>query len=89
MFRVYGLNLRNKLLSLNHIHGNLRYLSSYITLPKIPEAHVPIKAWIRDVPVEQDAEAQLQAIAKLPIVHSHVAAMPDVHIGKGALVLVV
>ena len=26
------------------------------------------------------------SLAKLPIIHSHVAAMPDMHLGKGACV---
>lgn len=36
--------------------------------------------------VEASALAQLQNISKLPIVHPHVAAMPDVHTGIGATV---
>lgn len=47
---------------------------------------VPIKAWIRGVPVEHAAIEQLRNIARLPFVHSHVAAMPDVHLGIGATV---
>ena len=38
------------------------------------------------MPVEKDATDQLLSLAKLPIVHSHVAAMPDMHLGKGACV---
>lgn len=47
---------------------------------------VPIKAWIRGVQFEDAAREQLAAIAKLPILHSHIAVMPDVHMGKGATV---
>ncbi|MEQ1633050.1 MAG: RtcB family protein, partial [Planctomycetota bacterium] len=47
---------------------------------------VPIKAWIRGVVADDKALAQLRNVARLPIVHSHVAAMPDVHHGKGATV---
>ena len=36
--------------------------------------------------VEDGALAQLRNIARLPIVHHHVAAMPDVHLGIGATV---
>lgn len=46
----------------------------------------PVKAWIRGVPVEDAARRQLENIARLPFIHSHVAAMPDVHLGKGATV---
>ena len=46
----------------------------------------PIRAWINGVPFEADARAQLERIARLPFIHHHVAAMPDVHLGKGATV---
>ena len=46
----------------------------------------PIRAWINGVPFEPDARAQLERIARLPFIHHHVAAMPDVHLGKGATV---
>ena len=51
-----------------------------------PTSNVPIKAWVRGVPVEASARAQLENIAGLPFVHKWVAAMPDVHMGKGATV---
>ncbi len=47
---------------------------------------VPIKAWIRGVPADESALRQLRNVASLPIVHAHVAAMPDVHFGIGATV---
>jgi tRNA-splicing ligase RtcB len=46
----------------------------------------PIKLWTRGVPVEGEARAQLERIAKLPFVGPHVAVMPDVHLGKGATI---
>lgn len=46
----------------------------------------PIKGWTMGVPVEPDAVKQLKNIASLPFIHSHVAVMPDVHVGKGATV---
>ncbi|WP_373047764.1 RtcB family protein [Vulgatibacter sp.] len=49
-------------------------------------ARVPIKAWTRGVPVEQEAVAQLRNIASLPFVSGWIAAMPDVHLGIGATV---
>jgi tRNA-splicing ligase RtcB len=47
---------------------------------------VPIKAWTRGVGVEDAARKQLENVAKLPIVHPHLAVMPDVHFGIGATV---
>ncbi len=47
---------------------------------------VPIKAWVRGVPVEEAAKRQLQNVAAMPFVHQWVAAMPDVHWGMGATV---
>jgi tRNA-splicing ligase RtcB len=47
---------------------------------------VPVKMWTRGVPVEDEAKRQLQNAARLPIVFSHIAAMPDVHFGIGATV---
>lgn len=49
-------------------------------------AGVPIKAWVRGVPVEPEALAQLRNVARLPFVWRWVAAMPDVHWGIGATV---
>lgn len=50
------------------------------------EGGVPIKMWTRGVPVEDSARQQLHNVARLPIVHGHIAAMPDVHYGIGATV---
>lgn len=52
----------------------------------IETGHAPIKAWIRGVLVDDKALQQLRNVAGLPIVHGHVAAMPDVHWGIGATV---
>ncbi|WP_277611246.1 RtcB family protein [Microbulbifer celer] len=49
-----------------------------------PPNTVPVKIYTEDV--EAAALQQLKNIAQLPIVHSHVAAMPDVHMGIGATV---
>lgn len=46
----------------------------------------PIKAWTRGVMLEEQALGQLRNVARLPIVHGWVAAMPDVHWGIGATV---
>lgn len=45
-----------------------------------------IKAWVKGVPVEEGARRQLENVAGLPFIHSHVAVMPDVHYGRGATV---
>ena len=45
-----------------------------------------IKAWVRGVPVDEGARAQLEHVAGLPFIHSHLAVMPDVHFGRGATV---
>ena len=47
---------------------------------------VRIKAWTRGVPVEDVARQQLLNVASLPFIFKHVAAMPDVHWGRGATV---
>lgn len=45
-----------------------------------------VKMWTRGVPVEDEARRQLENVARMPFVFSHVAAMPDVHLGRGATV---
>ena len=45
-----------------------------------------IKAWVKGVPVEPKAREQLENVAGLPFIHSHLAVMPDVHFGRGATV---
>jgi len=52
----------------------------------IETGRAPIKAWIRGVVADDKAIQQLRNVALLPIVHGHVAAMPDVHWGIGATV---
>jgi tRNA-splicing ligase RtcB len=46
----------------------------------------PIKAWVRGVPLEDEARKQVVNAARMPFVHHHVALMPDVHAGIGATV---
>jgi tRNA-splicing ligase RtcB len=46
----------------------------------------PIKGWTVGVPVEPDAIKQLKNLAALPFIQSHLAVMPDVHVGKGATI---
>ena len=47
---------------------------------------VPIKSWTVGVPFEEEARQQLVNISRLPFIHKWVAAMPDVHLGKGATI---
>jgi tRNA-splicing ligase RtcB len=51
---------------------------------EIDEGRVPVKVYTQEI--EPTARAQLVNVSKLPIVHHHVAAMPDVHLGIGATV---
>lgn len=50
------------------------------------EGHAPVKMWTRGVPVDDKAKAQLTRTASMPFIHSHVAVMPDVHVGLGATI---
>ena len=47
---------------------------------------VPIKIWADGSEVESQAMTQLKELGQLPFVFKHIAAMPDVHLGKGATV---
>ena len=50
----------------------------------LTDQHVPVKIWTDDV--DEKSKLQLSNIASLPFIHHHVAAMPDVHLGKGATI---
>ncbi|CAQ82531.1 MULTISPECIES: RtcB family protein [Photorhabdus] len=47
---------------------------------------VPVKMWTHGVPVEAEAREQLLNTAKMPFIFSHLAVMPDVHLGKGSTI---
>src|SRR3989440_2389157 len=51
---------------------------------EIHEGLVPVKVYTGEI--EAAARQQVVNISRLPIVHHHVAAMPDVHLGIGATV---
>jgi tRNA-splicing ligase RtcB len=51
---------------------------------EIREGRVPVKVYTDEV--EERARRQLANLSRLPIVHHHLAAMPDVHHGIGATV---
>jgi tRNA-splicing ligase RtcB len=57
---------------------------SYQTLKS--EQGVPIKAWVKGVPLEDAAREQLINVSQLPFIFKWVAAMPHVHWGIGATV---
>lgn len=61
-------------------------MSDQRTYEVIPGEAVPIKAWIKGVPLEDAAAQQLKNVARMPFIHRWVAAMPDVHWGMGATV---
>ena len=50
----------------------------------ITKGKAPVKIYTDDI--EHAAYQQLCNISQLPFIHSHVAAMPDVHYGKGATI---
>lgn len=46
----------------------------------------PLKMWTKNVHIEDAAIEQMKNVARLPVIHKHVAAMPDCHWGLGATV---
>jgi len=60
------------------------YYRSMPVLQEISGGRVPVKVYTGEI--EAAARQQLANVAQLPIVHHHVAAMPDVHLGIGATV---
>jgi len=52
----------------------------------VQDKGVPVKAWTKGVPVEDQARQQLLNAAQMPFVFQWIAAMPDVHWGIGATV---
>jgi tRNA-splicing ligase RtcB len=57
-----------------------------VAIAQIKGKNVDIKLWSRAHEVESAALTQLRNLTALPWVFHHVAAMPDVHYGKGATV---
>ncbi len=57
-----------------------------MSISELKGKNVPIKMWAPLEEVESAALTQLKNIASLPWCFSHVAVMPDVHLGKGATV---
>jgi len=61
-------------------------MRNYIEINSNENQHVPIKAWVKGVDFEDSARQQLINAAQLPIIHHHLAAMPDCHWGRGATI---
>ncbi|WP_169392381.1 MULTISPECIES: RtcB family protein [Psychrobacter] len=59
-------------------------MSIQLILNESGKQGVPVKIFTKDV--EQGAMNQLFALSKLDFIHSHIAVMPDVHLGIGATV---
>lgn len=59
-------------------------MSIQLVLNENSKSGVPVKIYTSDI--EQEAMQQLRNLAQLEFVHSHIAVMPDVHVGKGATV---
>ncbi|MHA1178649.1 RtcB family protein [Psychrobacter faecalis] len=59
-------------------------MSIQLVLNENSKSGVPVKIYTTDI--EQEAMQQLCNLAQLEFVHSHIAVMPDVHVGKGATV---
>lgn len=53
-------------------------------IKKVINEGMPVKIWTDDI--EESAMQQLRNISKMPFIHKHVAAMPDVHWGHGATI---
>ena len=53
-------------------------------LTTITKGKVPVKVYTKDL--EPSAYEQLSNMSQMPFIHSHIAAMPDVHCGIGATV---
>jgi tRNA-splicing ligase RtcB len=47
---------------------------------------VPIKAWVKDIGIDDNSYQQALNVAGMPFIFPHIALMPDVHYGKGSMV---
>lgn len=59
-------------------------MSIKLTLNENTHFGVPIKIYTSDI--DQESIDQLHKMSQLQFIHSHIAVMPDVHLGKGATV---
>ena len=61
-------------------------MTDAVNYKKIETHKHPVKAWVNGVPMADAVVQQLTNLAQLPFIHRWIAAMPDVHFGKGAAV---
>ncbi len=50
------------------------------------DSKVPVKSWTRGVPFDERSREQLLSLSQMPFIHKWIAAMPDVHVGRGATI---
>ena len=55
-----------------------------MTIKKVINKGKPVKIWTDDI--DDNAMGQLENMSKMPFIHKHIAAMPDVHWGMGATI---
>jgi len=55
-----------------------------MTVKRVIDKGKPVKVWSDDI--DDNAIEQLENMSKMPFIHSHIAAMPDVHWGRGATI---
>lgn len=55
-----------------------------MSIKRVIKGRHPVKIWTDDI--DEKSEQQLHNISKMPFIHHHVAAMPDVHLGMGATI---
>lgn len=61
-------------------------MNNKVTVFKEESSKVPVKCWVGDMGVEEEAKKQLLNLSQLPFINSHIAVMPDCHAGKGSTV---
>lgn len=64
---------------------NTSYKTNYDVLHG-STSKVPVKTWTRGVPFDKNSQNQLLNLSQMPFIHKWIAAMPDVHLGKGATI---
>ncbi len=65
----------------NNIKNSSNYDVLYANISR-----VPVKSWTKGVPFDQNSKDQLLSLSQMPFIHKWIAAMPDVHVGKGATI---
>lgn len=65
---------------------NKTYMQTQYEVMYEAASKVPVKSWTRNVPFDDNSRQQLLNMAQMPFIHKWIAAMPDVHLGKGATI---